>query len=328
MRKLIMVLLALTFVASLSISVSAVELKVSSDLEVFYERSKDVGGIDDDDRFKANQLYLTIDGKFDGGYEARLKLDGADIVSSDGKFVTEKIVEEANFTMNDIGGSPFTLVFGKDEMPFGLDYDKYLNDSIAHQFEIDKVWGFHGIVKLGDIGKFAAAVYENRNGSTPNEVTNNITTRLNLNNLIPNFDLEVSYATESYGTTGDETKYSAGFVWFFIDPANVNVEYTGFQDKGGVNGYAPALITVGLEYQIEERTKIFGRYEKILEDVDNVELEENFFMAGVSFAPTKNFTISAEFANFNSINMSDAKDLNVADGTLENTILLGIRAKF
>lgn len=165
MRKLAMVMLAMAFLATISTLVFGSEFKASGDLELFYENSDEVVGNEDSDQFITNQLYLTIDGLFDGGLSARLKLDGADIVSSDGGEVTESIVEEANFTIENIGGSPVTLVFGKDEMPYGLDYDKYLNDPIVHAFEIDKVWGFHGIVKLTNIGNVAAGLYQHRNGS-------------------------------------------------------------------------------------------------------------------------------------------------------------------
>ena len=308
----------------------AVEIKASADIEVFYERSDDINGVNDDDKFKTNQLYVTFDGKFEPGYFAKLKLDGADIVSSDGGNVTEKIVEEANFTISDLGGSPVTVVFGKDEMPYGLDYDKYLNDSIAHAFEIDKVWGIHGIMKLSDFGNIAVALYEHRNGSDENELTDNYTARVMMDQLIQNLIFEVSFAGEEYVSLtedlDDETRYSVGIVYKFIDGVNVNFEYNSFQNRKGARDYDPSILTAGLEYKIES-FKLFTRYEKIFEDTIS-DVEENFFMGGVSYTPTKNYTFSLEIANFNSNNLKDAADLNVTDGSLDTAIIGGIHAKF
>lgn len=331
MRKLAVVMLAMAFLATISTLVFGSEFKASGDLELFYENSDEVVGNEDSDQFITNQLYLTIDGLFDGGLSARLKLDGADIVSSDGGEVTESIVEEANFTIENIGGSPVTLVFGKDEMPYGLDYDKYLNDPIVHAFEIDKVWGFHGIVKLTNIGNVAAGLYQHRNGSGENQIGDNVSVRLMADKLLESLSFEVSYAREEYidaaGVAEDQTKYSLGMVFKFMEGANFNLEYNAIQNLKGVTDYDPALLSVGLEGRVGSNLRLYGRYEKIIEDTAS-DVEENFFALGVSYIPTKNYTISLEYSNFSSANLKDAADLMVADGALENSIKLGIRAKF
>lgn len=329
MKKLIIVIMAMALAASLSISVFGAEFKASADLELYWEYSNDVGGVNDNDKFKSEQLYLTIDGAFEGGMSARLKLDGADIVSSDSKVVTEKIVEEANFTLKNIGGSPLTLVFGKDEMPYGLDYDKYLNDPIAHAFEIDKVWGLHGIFTINNFGNVAAAFYQHRNGSAENELFNNFTARLKVDKLVENLMFEASFAKEEYTpqpANDNQTKFSVGLVYKFIKDANINLEYNRITSLGGTRGYDPSLLTLGLEGKIG-KFRLFGRYEKIFEDAA-IDVEENFFAAGVAYTPVKNYTISLEVANFNSGDLKDASDLNVKKGTIENSIRIGIRAKF
>lgn len=331
LKKISVIIIGVLFVSTLSVSVYAAEYKASADLELFYESSEDVGGTDDNDKFKTNQLYFTVDGEFDNNMAARLKLDGADIISSDGKDVTHKIVEEANFTTKDIGGSPVSVVFGKDEMPFGLDYDKYLNDSITHQFEIDKVWGLHVIVDF-PIGNFAVAAYEHRNGSAENEVLDNLAARFKVDKILDGMLVfELSAAKEEYvdaatGIEEDESKLSAGLIFKFLDGANVNLEYISFSNKGGVDDYDPALVTVGFEYKINT-VKLFARYERIIEDVAS-QVEENFYTGGVSCTPVKNYTFSLEVSNFNSANLSDAKDLEVAEDSLETAVLLGVRAKF
>lgn len=329
MKKLIAVLILACFSIGFSSAAFCTEMKVSSHLETFYERSEDVGDARDNDKFKINQLYFTFDGKFDNNLYATLKIDAADFISADGKTVTEKFVEEANFTFKKIMGSPVTLVFGKDEMPFGLDYNKFLNDPLVHNFEIDKVWGLHAIIDIDQVGNFAAAVYENRNGSDGNEATDNFTCRLTVDKLIKGLLIEVSYAVEEYepaATSEDDTRYSVGCSYNFLDGANVNLEYTGFKNLKGTEDYDPSLISVGAEYKMDIY-KIFARYENVDAD-DKKNVEENFYMFGVSCTPSPKYTISLEWANFNTGDYKDASDLDVAEDSIESSIIFGVNAKF
>ncbi len=322
-------------------------LSVKANLELFYESSKDIGGTGDDGKFKSNQLYLEIDGKFEKDLSAKLKLDGADIESRDGKTVSAKAIEEANFTAKHIGGSVVTLVFGKDEMPFGLDYDKYLNDSIAHQFEIDKVWGLHGIVDIPCVGNIAAASYQHRHSDedeimASNETGDNYTAKLTIDKLIKNLTVKVSAATESYTDTSttdddtgvttvtamdDESRWGAGAVYKIKGAGNINVEYIAFSSLKGSPDYDPSLITLGVQCDAIAKTAIWGRLEIIEEDTtDDVETE--FWSTGIKYSPTKNYALMLEYSNFNSNNMKDAKDLKVAKNSTEDSILVGVRAKF
>ena len=324
-----------------------VELKVSASLELFYEASKDVGGSNDDDKFKSNEFYLDFKGSFDHGLGAKLKLDGADIVSSHDKTVTEKIVEEANFTAKHIGESPVTLVFGKDEMPFGLDYDKYLNDSIAHQFEIDKVWGFHGIVDIPNVGNIAAAAYQHRHSDegeveVTNELGDNLAAKLTVDSLVENLTVKVSAASESYANTeitdeetgittsstkDDEARYGAGAVYKVKGLGNLNVEYIAFNSLKGKPDYDPDLVTLGIQYDGIENITLWGRYEIIGDDTSDA-VETDFWSVGMKYSSAKNYSLMLEFSNFNSGDMKDAKDLKVADGSIEEAVLLGVKAKF
>lgn len=314
------------------------EIKFAGDLELFYETGSDTGGADDNDQFKTQQLYFTTKGKFDGGMEAMLKLDAADIVSGDGKFVTEKIVEEANFTLKDVAGSPVTLAFGKDEMPFGMDYDKYLTDPIVHNFEIDKVWGLNAALDLGKIGVVETGVYEHRNGSPANEATGNWCARYGLKDIAGRLSFEVSGGVEMYDLADDaeadaaplkdESRLSAGMKCD-IGKGNVNLEYTAFQGIKGVDGNDPALVTAGIEQKLNESLTGYFRYEKILSDGEGREDgEEDFYMAGLGYEPVKNYVLSIEYCNFTTGNLNDTSDLYVAKGKLEDTLKIGVHAMF
>lgn len=337
-RKIIPIVISILSSLTLTDNVLAAEIKVSGDLELYYENSSDIksqnyvdGDTQDDDQFKTQQLYLTIDGKFESNMTARLKLDGADIVSSDGKTVTEKIVEEANFTLKNIGGSPVTLVFGKDEMPFGLDYDKHLTDPLQHNFEIDKVWGVHVITNLNDQHKIAVALYENRNSTKKdeNELTSNYTARYNAS-IAENLDIELSFGQEQYETEisglDDEKRYNAGLVYKFKS-SSVYFEYTAFQSRNGSNR-DPSLVSLGLEHKMDKHN-VWGRIEIVdADEAAGEKVEENFYTIGYAYNAEKSYTLSAEFANFSTADYKDASDLNVADGSIENSIKLGVRAKF
>lgn len=326
------------------------KITVRADLELFYELSDDTSGVGDSDKFRSNQFYLDFRGDFEKNMAARVMLDGADIVGSDGRAVTEKIVEEANFTMKDLCGTPFTLVFGKDEMPFGTDYDNYLNDSISHQLEIDKVWGFHGICAIPKVGNIAAATYQHRHSlgageariSSDNQIGDNYSAKLTVDQPLDILSLQVSGASESYsdlsvtddtGATStvekdSETRIGAGFVLKCPKrPANLNVEYISFSNKGGVPGYDPGLLTVGVECQIVDKYTAWARYEVIDEDADEA-VETDFWSVGIIYEAAKGYKLLVEYSNFNTGNMSDAADLKVADGSLENALLLGVKACF
>ncbi len=351
-RKILPAVISSIAVLTLAEGALATEIKVSGDLELYYERSSDIksadnnddgdfndaGDTQDDDQFKTQQLYLTIDGKFDGDTAARLKLDSADIVNGDGKDVNEKIVEEANFTLKNIGGSPVTLVFGKDEMPFGLDYDKHLTDPLQHNFEIDKVWGAHFITKLNDQHKFAVALYENRNGSEENELTSNYTARYNGKNIVKGLDIEVSVSQEQYETNAepgdeDEKRTNVGAVYRCNnDMSSANFEYTAIKNIKGDGTRDPSLITLGVEHKLDNKHAVWGRVE--VADADEAtgqDVEENFYTIGYTYAAAKKYTLSAEYSNYNSSDYSEAKDLFVPDNnsySMESSIKLGVRAKF
>ena len=323
------------------------EIKVSADLELFYELSKDVDGSGDGDKFQSNQLYLDIDGAFDKGLAAKLELDGADIVSSDGTVVTEKIVEEANFSVKNIGDSPVTLIFGKDEMPFGLDYDKYLNDSITHQFEIDKVWGFHGIVDLPGVGNLAAAAYQHRHSDddedeATNETGDNYTAKLTIDKLVKNLTVKISGASESYASvtttdedTGvastsakdDESRWGVGAVYKIKGLGNVNAEYIAFGNLKGTPDYDPDLVTLGIQCDVIDKTALWARYEIIGDDTPD-DVETDFWSVGVKYSPTEHYDLLLEYSNFNSGDMKDATDLKVAKGSIEDAVLFGVKAAF
>lgn len=359
MKKIIVLLTLTAFFVSLGVSAMASEIKVSADLELYYENATDTGNggtlTEDDDRWQTNQLYLTIDGKFDG-YDARLKFDGADM-ENDG--ATRNYIEEANFTLKDIAGSPVTVVFGKDEMPFGLDYDKYLSDPLVHAYEIDKVFGIHTIIAIQDIGSFAFALYESRRDVTDvtvggfpitgvapdaNELGDHFTARVKIDKLVENLMFELSFASEQLndGDTvfvdEDEEKYSIGAVYKFMEGANVNLEYTGWSSFAGVADYDPGLLSVGAEYLIDDSWMVYGRVEHIFEDVPsglNDDIEEDFYMLGASYSPVKNYTLSLELTNYSSANwktvtesLAMEEDPAPGDPELESAIKFGIRAKF
>lgn len=313
------------------------EIKMAADLELFYEMGKDTGGSDDSDQFKTQQLYFTVKGEFDGGREAMLKLDAADIVSGDGKVVTEKIVEEANFSLKDVGGLPLTVVFGKDEMPFGQDYDKYLTDPVVHNFEVDKVWGVNAGLAVGKNTMLEAGVYENRNGSPENQMLGNVCARFSMKNIADMLSFEVSGGTESYkladdaeedaASLKDESRASAGVICKVGKSASINVEYTAFWNCKGKQDYDPSLVTIGVESRLAEKTTGYARYEKISSDGHD-DAEEDFWMVGVGYEAAKGYVLSVEYCNFTSGNLSDTSDLYVAKGKLEDTLKVGVHAMF
>ena len=339
----VLVMLMCVFVA-FSAMAEGPTLTVSGKAEIWLEVSDEIDANKGDSKITANELYVTVDAKFEKDVAARIKFDGADIVSSDGKATTEKIVEEANFTFKNIGDSPVTLVLGKDEMPFGQDYDKMLSDPLVHNFEIDKVWGLNGNVDLANIGSIGAAVYHHRNSAsdrteTDNEALDNYTVRLKVDKLVDCVALEVSFAQESYSDVyateddvtpitarDDEKRVSVG-VLVKLAPVNVAVEYIGMQNRKGVPGYDPGLVSVAGDVKLSDDVKLHAMYEKILEDSVEV-VEEDFFGVGLEYAMVDGISLFVEYLNYNTGDLKDGADLEVADISTEDSVKVGVRGKF
>ena len=340
----VLVMLVCAFVA-FSAMAEGPTLKIKGKAEIWVEASDDIDSNKGDSQIKANELYVTIDGKFDENVAARIKLDGADIVSSDGKVTTEKVVEEANFTFKNIGGSPVSVVLGKDEMPFGQDYDKMLSDPLVHNFEIDKVWGVNGSVALNGIGSLGGAVYYHRNSASDrtemdNEAGDNYALRLKVSEVIDNVCLQASVAQEAYSSTSstdddgvttvatkdDETRVSVG-VLVKLAKANVAAEYVGVENRKGVPGYDPGLLSLAGDVKLTDTVKLHAKYELILEDSAE-EVEEDFYAVGLECAVADGVDVFVEYLNYNSGDLKDASDLEVADGSTEDSVKVGVRGKF
>ena len=350
LTRAVVIVVMLCMVVSMSNAEEGVpELKVSAKGEIWLEQSD---GLDDnkgDSKITANELYLIFDAKFDDNHAGKITLDGADIVSSDGEATTEKIVEEANFTVKHIGGAPVSVVFGKGEMPFGQDYDKMLSDPLVHAFEIDKVWGIHGIVDIAGVGSLAGATYYHRNSikddetriGMDNELGDNYCARFTVDKLIPNIKGEVSYAQESYSavsreddTTGetsiggkdDERRVSVG-ITAKAGPANVAVEYIATENRKGRVGFDPGLVSFAADLKVNDKLKLHAKYEQILEDsLDDV--EEDFFAGGVEYTLADQLGLFVEVLNYNTGGLADGADLTIADGSMETSFKVGFRGKY
>ncbi len=327
------------------------EIKVAADLELFYELSDEIGGVGDDDEFEARQLYVKFDGKFGNDYSARVVLDGADVVGRDGKTVSEDIIEEANFLVKNIGESGIDIAFGKDEQPFGQDYDKYLSDALVHNLEVDKVWGVIARAPFFRLGRIHVGTYQHRHSgadskvgetleSSDKELGDSYAAQIKMDNLTDSLLAQVSCGSEAYsdiittnGTTAreDESRVSVGCLYLLGNEdevkGNINAEYTGFKNRKGMDGYDPCLVSVGGQYDVAEKITVWVRYERILEDSD-IDVEKDFYGAGIIYRPSKGYQLLVEYANFNTSNLSDASDLEVADGAIEDSVKLGVKATF
>ncbi|OVE74958.1 hypothetical protein BVX97_05820 [bacterium E08(2017)] len=343
LKKTVVVMVVMVMAASIGMAEG--KMKMSAKAEIWVEASKDIDSNKEDSKIKANELYLSFDGKFDNDISSKVKLDGADIVSSDGKTVTEKIVEEANFTFKNVGGTPVTLILGKDEMPFGQDYDKMLSDPLVHNFEIDKVWGVNSSVAIAGVGSIGAATYYHRNSAdgrveADNAAGDNYAVRLKADKLIKNIALSVSMAQESYASTSvtaddgtttattkdDETRIGAAAL-VTLDSANIALEYVGFENRKGKVDYNPGLVSLAADVKVTDTVKLHGKYEKILEDSAD-DVEEDFYAVGIEIAAADGLAVFVEYLNYNSSDLKDASDLSVADGSLEDSVKVGIRGKF
>ncbi|MBA3065004.1 porin [bacterium] len=265
------------------------------------------------DKFDVSALYLTVMKNLDKNIDSKLIIDGADLASETATQPSHKYVEEAQIIIRNIAELPLTVVFGKDEMPFGQDYDKSLFDSLIHSLEIDKVWGLNAGYKFNDMFKLEAAVWEQA-GNTDIGISENYTTRLSLSPM-DKLAVEISFANIEQLAAKDESRVSAGVVYNL--PAIVLYgEYVGLDNpvttlEGYALGENPTLSCIGVDVPITAVWKIKARYESV-DDDSNADTISGVFQTGVDYVIGKNTTLMIEYQNIlGEGSVQDVRDISV-----------------
>ena len=305
----------------------AEEVKVSGAVELQYRKSSDKYAAKGDDDFKANELYLKFSKEVAENVEAMIKIDGADADNKTGSSSTHKVIEEAQLIFKNVAGRDLTLIFGKDQMPFGQDYEKFLLDSKTHGFEIDKVLGVHSVYKLESFGSIALGFFERApkesGGSSTDRdtaLTDSVAIKVKANKLIENLSLEASYATtgkdELDVTEVDESRISVA-AKFKMDALNLHTEYSSFSDYKNVDNSDLTVIQIGADYKIGN-TLLKARHEMSDDDVDNNNDEESRTAVGASYYFSKKAFVTAEWEKIS------------FDGTADDVdeLLVGAQFKF
>jgi hypothetical protein len=321
MKRFLALSSVMMFLGGIAIpSYVAGDAKVSGSFDIQY-RYGDTFKSAGDDGFKIEELYLQVKAELGEGVAGLLKLDGADM--NKGK-PSHKYVEEAQIIVKNVGGSPLTIVFGKDEMPFGQDYDSFQFDSLVHEFEIDKVWGLNCGYKIDGLGKVEAAVWEQDFTGTVS-IYENITARLTVK-AVENLTAKISYAKlKNPATDGkDETRISIGAVYKYQGLV-AHGEYTLQEnplkrikaDKG--RGEKPNLITIGAEYSFSDLPwKVKARYEIYDDDDSAKDTIEGAYVIGVDYKLGKKTKLMVEYQNV----LGEGAEEDKAD------IGVGVKAKF
>lgn len=326
--KKVLTLFALIF--CIAAPAHADDVKVSGAVEIQYRSSSDKYKDKGDDKFQPEELYLQVSRELDTNIEGLLKLDGADMNKGT---ASHKYVEEAQIIFKNIGGAPVTIIAGKDEMPFGQDYEKFLLSSLTHEFEIDKVWGLHGVGKIGGFGSIAAAVFQ-RDPSDNADValTDSYTAKVKMNKLVKNLSVEASYAKKGNddlnNPTGEDEKRMSVAAKFSVAGLTLHAEHTAFTNYEYIDKAEPTVTQVGADYKAGDFL-LKVRHEIIdCDDLGGVaaagkfDAQENQSAAGVSYfiTPKAFITLEYEVVKYDT-------DLDpTKDDTKE--VLLGAKVKF
>jgi len=281
------------------------DVKISGSVEIQYRSSSDKYKRTGNDEIKAEELYIKIEKEVAENVYAMIKLDGADIDGGK-QSSTHKYIEEAQAIFKNVAHAPLTIIFGKDEMPFGQDYEKFLISSRTHGFEIDKVWGLHGIYKIDGFGSTAAASFErapaydtaSQKYVKPNTgLTDSIALKLKADKLIKNLSIEASYATigkdDSVAAEENESRISIAGK-YKMGNLGLHGEYTTFSDMGHVKGSDLAVIQVGADYKVDSWL-LKARHEISDNNVDNDGSEVNRTVVGVSHYFSKKAFVALEW---------------------------------
>lgn len=332
-KKLIMAALVCSLAAP---AVAEEAVKVSGSIEIQYRSSGDYyddsaneypyiedSGETGGDVIRPEELYLQVSKKIDKGIEALIKFDGTDMERNSGTDSEDdsKYVEEAQLIFSDLGLKGLSIVAGKDEMPFGQDYEKFLFSSITHGLEIDKVWGLHGIYNFKGLGTVAAAVFE-RDRAPDTKVQDSFAARATMDKLVKNLSVEVSAARvgkDSFvAIEKDESRLSGGavFKWSdftFYGEKTLIFEYQNTKD------YDLDVTQLGVDYKFKKflfkvRQELIDHDGRPIAITDNEELK---VAGGASYSLSDKTTVSAEL---------EFTKWDVADDSEE--VLLGVNFKF
>ena len=313
-RMLAMTMISIMLAATAATTAAADDdVKISGAVEVQYLRSSDTLAAKGGDEVKPEEIYITIDKEVSETTALRIKLDGADMNKSTH---SHKMVEEAYIEFKNILGQPLSLIYGKDEMPFGQDYEKFFISSRTHGFEIDKVWGFHAIYKVDGLGKVSAAVFE-RDTTKDVAMTESFAAEVKADKLSSDFSIEASYAKrgkEEGAAEEDETRYSVGAV-YKVGALTLHAEHTGFSDYDFTKGRDLDVTLVGVDYKVGKALAMV-RYEASDDSVAGNEDERIAY--GLSYKLDKNTTAAVEYQTTSYDSASPEEDI----------FLLGAKVKF
>lgn len=262
MKKLFMVVMGLSLAAPV---MAADDLKISGSVEIQYRSSDDYyndkslpleypsiadNGNYGGDLIRPEEVYLQVSKKMDKGVEVLLKFDGADM---DKDSADNNYLEEAQIIFSDLGLKGLSIVAGKDEMPFGQDYEQFLLSSITHGLEIDKVWGLHGIYAFKGLGTIEAAVFE-RARDVDTRVQDSFAAKATMDKLVKNLSVEVSAARKGKDVGSgekDESRVNGGAVFKWSD-FTVHAEKTMVQNLGNFDGYDLDVTQVGADFKFKD----------------------------------------------------------------------------
>ena len=320
MKKLFIVVMVLSLAAP---AMAENEVTVSGAVEIHYRSSKDIyddalhpdsdAGQKGGDEIRPEELYLQVTKKIDKGIEVLLKLDGADM---DKNSDDDKYVEEAQLIFTDLGLDGLTIVAGKDEMPFGQDYEKFMLSSASHGLEIDKVWGLHGLYAIKGLGTVAAAVFE-KDRAADTKVQDSFAARATMDKLVKNLSAEVSIARIGAGLTPekDETRINVGAV-FKWSAFTFHAEQSLISNYNNEDDHDLEILQVGADFGFKDFL-FKARQESIDHDSAPGDGEEMKVAAGADYYFSEKVFVSVEY---------EFTKWDIADDTDET--LLGVKFIF
>lgn len=280
------------------------DVNVSGAVELQYRNSSDIYKTTGDDKFIPEELYINVQKEVSPGIEALIKIDGADMNNKTGASYTHKTIEEAQVIFKNINESPLTLVVGKDEMPFGQDYEKFYFSTLTHGFEIDKVWGINAKYDIKNVGPLEAAVFK-KDTSSKTALSSSYAVRLTLKKLAKGLTVEGSCAqkgkNKAVTTSDNETIVSIGGK-YNKGPLTIHAENTSFKKSGGTTtSNDPSVMEFGIDYLAKENCLLKGFYESRNDDVDGNQAGsiKNQYGIGFNYIVSKAVTLGIEFVTIN-----------------------------
>lgn len=317
MKKILAIFVMVLFAAYPAVSQASSghdePVQISGVMVLQHIISSDVYDGQGDDSTDAYKIYLNFDKNVADDIGMHL------VINAD-KFGSDDALEAAHIAFSNVGGAPMTLLAGKVEVPWGMDYSKFITSTYVHELEIDKVWGGAMVYGIDGFGSFIFAICEaDPTNGTDRKLTGSYAIKVKADKLMDGLAAEASMVKVEKDALNDAQKDDSRIsiaAKYAVADATVAAEYVTTTSYACVErDDEMGVMLLGVDYKTGDML-LKASYEAISNDTSG-DAEETRMLIGANYNFADGVYASLEYGS---------SSYEVIDGVSQ--ILLGLTAKF